>query len=313
MPDLDLSILAPLAGIWRFQLDVARYEKPQEGRSPFGLALAPARLRSGAIRATVTFEQTPSVGRVVFGYNAESGAYFSAGIGGYDRAYVLDEFAPGAGWRGVRVEGSASNLSIDTEYAIEVHFKGQGVRLFVNGTLVLAGSLPHPMSGDQIGLFGWGNAPVRFRQVAADTAPPQAFVVMQFGEPYDSLYSEVIKPVAERAGFYVYRADDVYQPGVILQDIVTGLLESDVIIAEITPANPNVFYEIGFAHALNKPTILLAERGRDLPFDIRSYRCIFYDDRIRGKAGVEAALKKHLESITSLVITPGTGTLRFGA
>ena len=127
----------------------------------------------------------------------------------------------------------------------------------------------------------------------------QAFVVMQFGEPYDSLYSEVIKPGSEGAGFKVERADDVHQPGVILQDIVTSLIESDVIIAEITPPNPNVFYEIGFAHAMNKPTILLAERGRELPFDIRSYRCIFYDDRIRGKRGVETALRKHLESITS--------------
>jgi hypothetical protein len=312
MPDLDLSMLAPVAGIWRFQSTTARYEGPQEGKSPFGLALTSARLRSGIVRATVTFESAPSVGRLVLGYNAETGAYFSVGIGGYDRAYLIDEFVPGSGWRAVRIEGSAANLSGDTEYNIEVRFKGQSVRLFVNGTLVLAGSFPHPATGDQIGLFAWGTTPVKFEKVGIDTEEPQAFVVMHFGEPYDSLYSEVIKPVAEKEGFRVYRGDDIHQPGVVLQDIVTGIVESDVIIAEITPPNPNVFYEIGFAHAMNKPTILLAERGRELPFDIRSYRCIFYDDRIRGKSGVEAALRKHLQSINSPVITPGAGSLKFG-
>lgn len=297
MPALDLSGLVPVAGIWEFAPQTARYVRPQEGKSPYGLALTPYRLRAGSLRATVTFERTASVGRIAFGYNAETGAYFSAGIGGYARAYLLDDFVPGSGWRAVSALGSEDNLTINAAYKIELRYQGQNVRLSVNEIIVLEASLPHPIMGDQIGLFAWGEAPVRFEQVTVDTEKPQAFVVMQFGEPYDSLYAEVIKPVAENAGFKVYRADDVYQPGVILQDIVTGLVESDVIIAEITPPNPNVFYEIGYSHALDKPTILLAERGRELPFDIKSYRCIFYDDRIRGKSGVESALRKHLQSI----------------
>jgi nucleoside 2-deoxyribosyltransferase len=120
---------------------------------------------------------------------------------------------------------------------------------------------------------------------------------MQYGQPYDSVYTEVIKPVCEDLGLAALRADDVQKPGIILQDIVRSILESDVIIAEITPPNPNVFYELGYAHALSKNTILLAERGKELPFDIRSYRCIFYDNTIRGKREVEAALRKHLGSI----------------
>jgi nucleoside 2-deoxyribosyltransferase len=70
-----------------------------------------------------------------------------------------------------------------------------------------------------------------------------------------------------------------------------------VVIAEITAPNQNVFYELGYAHALNKPTILLARRGRELPFDIRSYRVIFYDDTIGGKPEVERNLIKHLQSV----------------
>jgi nucleoside 2-deoxyribosyltransferase len=58
-----------------------------------------------------------------------------------------------------------------------------------------------------------------------------------------------------------------------------------------------VFYELGYAHALRKPTILLADSSKDLPFDVRGYRCIFYENSIGGKRKVEEQLRKHLEAI----------------
>lgn len=58
-----------------------------------------------------------------------------------------------------------------------------------------------------------------------------------------------------------------------------------------------MFYELGYAHALKKPTILLAQRGIQLPFDIRSYRVVFYNDSIGGKPQVEQELRKHLEAV----------------
>ena len=138
---------------------------------------------------------------------------------------------------------------------------------------------------------------MKFTATRVERARPQAFVIMQFGEPYDTLYTEVIKSVAEKMGLEVYRADSVYRPGIILQDIIGGIVEAEVVIAEITPPNPNVFYELGYAHAKEKTTILLAERGRELPFDIHGYRCIFYDNTIRGKNEVESELRKHLVNI----------------
>ena len=122
---------------------------------------------------------------------------------------------------------------------------------------------------------------------------------MQFGSPFDELYGEVISPVCAEMGVDAYRADDIYRPGVIIQDIIQGLVEANVIIAEITPTNANVFYELGYAHALKKPVILLAERGTALPFDVSGYRVIFYDDAIRGKGNLEAELRRHLTNIFS--------------
>jgi hypothetical protein len=298
--DVDLAALAPVAGRWQLRPGSAIYQGRDEVTpAPFGLAIGDDRLRmrSGRIRATVVFPKQPSVGRLVFGRNAATGAYFSAGIGGYKFAYLLDEYIPGTGWHGLRTEGSENNLTTGTPYRLEVHLRGQKVRLFVNSVRVLEGSLPHPLTDDQIGLFAFGDAPVEFSAFAAEIDENQTFVVTQYGEPYETLFNDVIKPLAKDIGFYPYRAKDVYRPGLILEDIIQGLVESEVIIAEITPPNPNVFYELGYAHALKKPTILLAERGSELPFDVRGYRCIFYDDTIGGKKELESNLKKHLANI----------------
>jgi nucleoside 2-deoxyribosyltransferase len=63
------------------------------------------------------------------------------------------------------------------------------------------------------------------------------------------------------------------------------------------PVENSPFYELGYADALNKPTILLAQRGKELPFDIRSYRVIFYDDTIGGKPELERSLREHLLAV----------------
>lgn len=71
-----------------------------------------------------------------------------------------------------------------------------------------------------------------------------------------------------------------------------------VIIAEITSANPNVYYKIGYADALNKPLILIADKKEGLkPFDVRAYRTIFYENSIGGKNQVENDLKEYLKLI----------------
>jgi nucleoside 2-deoxyribosyltransferase len=106
---------------------------------------------------------------------------------------------------------------------------------------------------------------------------------MAFQETFETLYKEVIQKQAEAAGFDAHKIDEKPGPGVVFQDMQQAIERAAVVIAEITPRNPNVFYEVGYAHALGKPTILLARRGSELPFDIRSYRVVFYDDTIGGK------------------------------
>jgi len=294
---------APIVGIWKSEVgsNQVLYERP-DPRNPFGfgISLSPARLRSGTISTTIDFSKSSQANeaRVIFGYNTLTRDYFSAGISGYGNAFVIDEFVSRRGWQPLNVAGSTESIDKTKPHNVVVNIDGHRVTLIVDEIQVVQHMLSRPLPGDQVGLLAVGPGQVSFANTIVKTASPKVFVVMQYGEPYDSIYTEVIFPVCKEMELDAFRADDIYKPGIILQDIITGIVESEIVIADITPPNPNVFYELGYSHALTKTTILLAERNnKELPFDVKSYRCIFYDNTIRGKRDVEIVLRKHLENI----------------
>jgi hypothetical protein len=70
-----------------------------------------------------------------------------------------------------------------------------------------------------------------------------------------------------------------------------------LIVADCTDRNPNVFYEIGLAHAIGKPTILLTQREEDVPFDLRHWRYIAYQLTPRGMKEFEAKFKQTVRNV----------------
>ena len=102
-----------------------------------------------------------------------------------------------------------------------------------------------------------------------------AFVIMPFDDEFDSAYELFIKEALEGAGFETRRADELVNHRNILQDVIAGIESADLVVADLTGANPNVFYELGVAHSLERPTILLTQSVDDPPFDLRSYRVDF--------------------------------------
>ncbi|MGA7218423.1 MAG: hypothetical protein WBX38_08920 [Candidatus Sulfotelmatobacter sp.] len=293
---------AALAGLWNFEDASATYTGPSsEAAQSYGIALSSCNLTDGSISVHLKFSQIDTAGNtsagLILGFQSERSRYVIAQIGGYGRAYSLAEWLPGFGWQGIENTGSARNLDSTKEYEISVRQTGQEIRMSVGGVPVIERVLGQPLDGNQVGLFAWGKSEIRFSELKISSTKPQVFVAMQFGLPYDTLYQQVISPSAKSLGLTVERIDEVAGPGIIFEDIKRHISEAKIVIAEITAPNQNVFYELGYAHALNKPTILLAQRGKELPFDIRSYRVIFYDDTIGGKPAVEQALQKHLETI----------------
>lgn len=105
---------------------------------------------------------------------------------------------------------------------------------------------------------------------------PNAFVLMPFAPEFDDVYEYLIKGALSEAGFNVLRADDIRSQRNILADIVGGIFECDLIVADLSTTNPNVYYELGLAHALAKPVILLTQEIDEVPFDLRSYRILPY-------------------------------------
>src|SRR5207248_8991106 len=115
--------------------------------------------------------------------------------------------------------------------------------------------------------------------VDVDGSSPKAFVLMPFDAEFNTIYEELIAPALEEAGYLVQRADSFLDQQNILMDVVRGIDQATLVVAELTSLNPNVLYELGVAHGLKKPTVLLAQDIAEVPFDLRSYRIISYSTR----------------------------------
>jgi hypothetical protein len=104
------------------------------------------------------------------------------------------------------------------------------------------------------------------------------FVMMPFAGAIGGYYAAIYEPAIIKAGLKPVRADDeIFGPGKIIDQIYRGISDAKVLVAELTTKNPNVFYELGLAHALKKPVVLVSATAEDNPFDIRHIRVIFYD------------------------------------
>jgi hypothetical protein len=125
------------------------------------------------------------------------------------------------------------------------------------------------------------------------------FVLMPFKADMLPVYEDHIKPTCASLGLTVRRADDFFTANRVVEDIWKAMVSARLIVADCTDRNPNVFYEIGLAHTIGKPTILLAQREEDIPFDLRHWRYISYKYTPPGMKAFETKLKKTVQSVLS--------------
>ena len=108
---------------------------------------------------------------------------------------------------------------------------------------------------------------------------PQVFVITPLDAEGRSV-EDAVRRAVEDAGFEVVRYRTTVSPGAErVSAILDGIRRADLIIADVSRQNPNVLYEVGFAHALRKPTILLfnVKSGSRLPSDLAGLQYILYD------------------------------------
>ena len=131
------------------------------------------------------------------------------------------------------------------------------------------------------------------RRKAAESVrqPPRIFVLMPFASEFGDVYLLGIREVAEKLGFSVDRADDIEHNENILDVIQRHIRQCDVVIADMSSRNANVFYEIGYAHAVDRPTILLCRKAESVPFDLQSVNYIAYGSIVELRDRLERRLK----------------------
>lgn len=160
--------------------------------------------------------------------------------------------------------------------------------------------------------------PLRPKSKNFKTSPPSkgeaeskdiCFTIMPFGGWFDDYYETIYQPAIKAAGLVPRRADDLYGPNAIVRDVWELTKKAKIVLAELTGKNPNVFYELGLAHALAKPAILVTQTLDDIPFDLQHLRVIVYDrngpkwgDGL--KESIQASIKEVLASPADFVLAP---------
>lgn len=192
--------------------------------------------------------------------------------------------------------GSLKNYDLSNEHSLQITVQGSITNLYVDDVLITTSNIE--IKDGPISFKLCSDGIIELYDFDISVQSKKAFIVMQFTKEYDELYAEVIKPVCKEFNIETVRADEYYSSTPIITDIIESIKESSLIIADITPDNPNVFYEIGYAHAIQKSVILLSDKKREkLPFDLSSFRTIFYENSISGKKKVEDALRKYLKAL----------------
>lgn len=158
---------------------------------------------------------------------------------------------------------------------------------------------------------------------------PLCFVVGPIGKEgsdvrkhADMMLHAIIRNVlaTEEFGYEVRRADDDGRPGMITDRVITDIIAAELVIADLTGLNPNVFYELGIRHAADKPAIHITAQGTDLPFDNFGHHAIFVDlgdwnssEKAREQLAAAARSIKSNEYSVSNPITQAKATFRMRA
>ncbi len=143
---------------------------------------------------------------------------------------------------------------------------------------------------------------------------PRLFVIMPFGVrelptdgaplDFDAVYDDLIRPAAQEAGWEPHRIDELAQPGVITDQYLRELYAADLVLADVSMPNGNVYYELGVRQAISAAgTLLIALEGTELPFDLSTQRVLFYGGDFSRDSGPRLRLAAALRSFDPTATT----------
>lgn len=132
---------------------------------------------------------------------------------------------------------------------------------------------------------------------------PHVFVLMPFKEEFSDVYQFGIKSACQEVGAYCSRIDEQSFTESIFERLFNQIARADIIVADMSGRNPNVFFEVGYAYALNKKVVLLAQNPTDIPFDLKIYPHIIYGSQIITlKHQLETWIRSNIEVIKGRIL-----------
>lgn len=179
-------------------------------------------------------------------------------------------------------DGSSHTVSQMKDYLVKKDFKDYSEGQF-------SGSIDNLLKNEKIekvarGTYRIAKEEKSFTKERSGIFMKKCFVVSPIGDAgtdirknADQLYQHIIRPVCEKCGFIVQRVDEFNTSGSITQEILDALNDYELVIADLTEHNPNVFFEIGYRTKSQKPIIHLKRKDETIPFDISAIRTFEYD------------------------------------
>lgn len=131
------------------------------------------------------------------------------------------------------------------------------------------------------------------------------FVISPIGEEgseirerSDQILKHIITSSVEQLNYTIIRADKISEPGIITTQIIEHIVDANLVIADLTDKNPNVFYELAIRHAIRKPLVQMIKKGEVIPFDVAATRIIQFD--LQSLDSVAAAKEEIISQVKSL-------------
>lgn len=184
------------------------------------------------------------------------------------------------------LEDFASDLDIEVREFSRTHWSVKDVDLF---RAILRLSLPRRPQSKVFRL----NEPEHLERDLVS-------VMMPFERRFDAVYS-CLQTTARSAGFRCQRADDIWINPEVVQDVVSLIDRSSIVLCDCTGRNPNVFYETGIAHTLGREVILITQIAADIPFDLRHLRYVEYLSNGEGLNQLASRLHSRLTDLAQQV------------
>jgi len=141
-----------------------------------------------------------------------------------------------------------------------------------------------------------------FQETGHKIESGRCFVIMPFASQFDPVFASIERALeGPEVNFTCIRTDELHGGGHIIEDILENIAKAEIILADVTGRNANVFYELGIAHTVKdiEKVLILTQNIDEVPFDLKQFRCITYEKTVDGLSTLEAALDSTIKEIST--------------